>query len=121
MRKQVRWYAPGSESVPVSKKELLSLDQAGQIALLEKIDRLKKGKTQWNDLKSVKDDIFEIRAQVGNNHYRALAIQDSPVHIIILSCFYKNSQKTPQTEIKKAEKRKKNWEAGKNLLQTGKN
>lgn len=110
---QIRWFAPGGETTPVSKRELQSLDKVGQAALLEKISRLKQGQTRGKDLKAIRGDIFEIRAQVGNNHYRAMAIQDSPVHIIILSCFQKNSRKTPQEEIEKALLRHKVWKAGK--------
>ncbi|AQQ15564.1 Toxin HigB [Corynebacterium glaucum] len=112
-RMQVRWFALGGDAMPVSKKELQSLDKQGQAALLEKINRLKRGKSRSGDLRSIRDDIFEIRAQVGNNHYRAMAIQDSPVHIIILSCFYKNTQKTPMMEIDKAVERSKTWKARK--------
>lgn len=110
---QIRWYAPGTEQKPVSRREFESLDKQGQAALAEKLTRLKQGKTRREDLKEIRDDIFEVRARVGNNHYRLLAFQDSPVHIIVLSCFFKNTAKTPKQEINKAIERRKQWRAGK--------
>lgn len=108
-RYQIRWFAPGGETKPVSKKEFEALDKQGQAALLQKLVRLRRGETRGNDLKAIREDIFEIRAQVGNCHYRVLAFQDSPVHIIILSCFHKNTRKTPKHEIDKAVERRKVW------------
>lgn len=112
-RYQIRWYAPGGETTPVSKREFQALDKQGQAALLDKLSRMKRGETRRDDLKSIRGDIFEVRAQVGKRHYRALAFQDSPVHIIILSCFYKDTRKTPKPEIDKASERLKTWKSNK--------
>lgn len=111
-RNQIRWYAPGGETEPVSKKEFRSLTKEGQGALAARIKQLAQSRIGLSDLRHLRGDLYEIRAQVGNSHFRAIIIQDSPVHFIILSCFYKNQQKTPKQELAKAEQRLKRWRAG---------
>lgn len=106
---QIRWFAPGGETEPVSKREFKSLSKEGQAALATKIKRLAKAEIGLQDLRHVQGEIYEIRTQVGNNHFRAMVIQDSPVHFIILSCFYKNQNKTPKKEMEKAQQRLRRW------------
>ncbi|WP_311342602.1 type II toxin-antitoxin system RelE/ParE family toxin [Corynebacterium riegelii] len=108
-RNQIRWYAPGGESDPVSKREFKALSKEGQGALGAKLKRLAKAEIGLQDLRHIRGELYEVRVQVGGNHYRAMLIQDSPVHYIILSCFFKNQRKTPKTELQKAEQRLKNW------------
>ncbi|WP_423777120.1 type II toxin-antitoxin system RelE/ParE family toxin [Corynebacterium riegelii] len=108
-RNQIRWYAPGGESDPVSKREFKALSKEGQGALGAKLKRLAKAEIGVQDLRHIRGELYEVRVQVGGNHYRAMLIQDSPVHYIILSCFFKNQRKTPKTELQKAEQRLKNW------------
>lgn len=108
-RNQIRWFAPGGESEAVSKREFKALSKEGQGALAARIKQLAQAKIGLSDLRHLRGDLYEIRAQVGNNHYRAIVIQDTPVHFIILSCFFKNQQKTPKYELDKAEKRLKRW------------
>lgn len=106
---QIRWFAPGGETEPVSKREFKSLSKEGQAALATKIKRLAKAEIELQDLRHVQGEIYEIRTQVGNNHFRAMVIQDSPVHLKNLSCFYKNQNKTPKKELEKAQQRLRRW------------
>lgn len=108
-RNQIRWYSPAKGAMPVSKREYLELQKEGQEALYVQIRRLSRAEIRLQDLRHLTDGVYEIRVQVGRNHYRATLIQDSPVHFIILSCFYKNSQKTPKNELDKALQRAKEW------------
>lgn len=112
-KRQIRWFAPGGDSVPVSKREFESLDLQGRAALAEKLDRLRRAEIGLRDLRHLRDNIYEVRVRVGSNQYRATLIQDSPVHFIILSCFVKKSAKTPKQELDKAIERSKTWEQGK--------
>ncbi|QGU00993.1 Toxin HigB [Corynebacterium kalinowskii] len=112
-RNQIRWFAPGGEREPISKREFQSLEIEGQAALLQQIRKLQRSEIGLTDLRHLDGKIYEIRAQVRGNHYRATVVQDSDVHFIILSCFFKNQNKTPAKELKKAQQRYKEWLIGK--------
>ena len=55
------------------------------------------------------DDIWEVRAQSGNNIYRLLCFVEGQSVIILTNGFQKKTQKTPKNEIQLAEKRKMDW------------
>ena len=55
------------------------------------------------------DGLFEIRIQVSNNIYRVFCFFDEGNLVILLSGFQKKTQKTPQKEIKKAERLKQEY------------
>jgi phage-related protein len=55
------------------------------------------------------DDIWEVRVSVGNNIFRLLGFIQNQELIILTNSFQKKSQKTPQKEIKLAERRKKDY------------
>lgn len=112
-RNQIRWFAPGGEREPVSKQEFKALELEGQAALMYHIKRLQRAEIGLKDLRHLDGKIYEIRTQVRGNHYRATVIQDSDVHFIILSCFFKNQNKTPPNELKKARQLYKQWLEGK--------
>ena len=59
------------------------------------------------------DGIWEIRTQVGSNIFRVFCCFDEGNLVILLSGFQKKSQKTPQKEINKAAKLKKEYFDGK--------
>ncbi|MEI7596608.1 MAG: type II toxin-antitoxin system RelE/ParE family toxin [Bacteroidota bacterium] len=50
------------------------------------------------------DGLWEIRTQIDNNIYRIFCCFDEGNLVILLSGFQKKTQKTPQTEIDKAER-----------------
>lgn len=109
IRRQVRWYAP-QQQTPVTKKELNNLAKEGQGALLAAINRFQKGNPGVTP-RQVNEHLYEIRVQVGNNHFRALMFKDSPVHYVIVRVFFKNTQKTPPGDIDAALKRMNQWKA----------
>ena len=47
--------------------------------------------------------LFEVRVQVGNNIFRIFCFFDGNKFVVLLSGFQKKTQKTPRTEIKRAE------------------
>ncbi len=55
------------------------------------------------------DDIWEVRAQSGNNIFRLLCFIDGKKVIVLTNGFQKKTQKTPKSEIQLAEKRKLDW------------
>ena len=55
------------------------------------------------------DDIWEIRVQFGNNIFRLLGFFENKSLIILNHAFAKKTQKTPNKEIKLAEKRKREY------------
>jgi phage-related protein len=55
------------------------------------------------------DDIWEVRVQLGNNIFRFLGFIDGAELIILNHAFTKKTQKTAKKEIKRAERRKKDY------------
>lgn len=54
-------------------------------------------------------DLYEIRVSSGNNIFRILCFFDEGKLIVLLNGFQKKTQKTPPTEIERAEKLKKQY------------
>lgn len=66
-------------------------------------------------LKKITANIWEFRTYYSNTYYRLLAFWDSPDSLIIIcSIFIKTTQKTPQNEIEKAEKLRRQYFKEKN-------
>ena len=55
------------------------------------------------------DDIWEVRATLGNNTFRLLGFFDGPKLIVLTSGFAKKTNKVPKQEIKTAEERKHDY------------
>ena len=55
------------------------------------------------------DDIWEIRATLGNNTFRLLGFFDGPNLIVLTSGFAKKTNKVPKQEIETAEERKRDY------------
>ncbi|MCL2072469.1 MAG: type II toxin-antitoxin system RelE/ParE family toxin [Marinilabiliaceae bacterium] len=56
------------------------------------------------------DGLYEIRVQQGNDIFRIFCFFDEGQLVVLLNGFQKKSNKTPQTEIDKALKLKKEYE-----------
>ena len=80
--------------------------------LIEEIDIVPR--KYFKKLKGT-DDIWEIRAQQGNNIFRILSFFDGKDLVVLNHAFTKKSQKIPQKEIAFAEKRKRNYFKQKDL------
>ena len=57
------------------------------------------------------DDIWEIRVDVGRNTFRLLGFFQGRLTLYLTNYFQKKSQKTPQDEIRLAEKRKTEYQS----------
>ena len=53
------------------------------------------------------DDIWEVRATLGNNTFRLLGFFDGPKLIVLTSGFAKKTNKVPKQEVETAEERKR--------------
>ena len=53
-------------------------------------------------IKFIRDGIHEFRVNYGNNEFRIFFIYDGDTIVILFNCFRKKTQKTPNSEIKKA-------------------
>ena len=58
---------------------------------------------------SLGDGIFELRCKLGSNITRALYFFYAGRHIVVTNGFIKKTKKAPQSEIKLAKQRRKDW------------
>lgn len=64
-------------------------------------------------VKLIRNGLYEIRAEYNGNIYRVFFIFDNGNIVILFNGFQKKTQKTPETEIKKALKLKEEYYATK--------
>ncbi len=81
----------------------------GRAALAEVIHRRERGATARHEIKSLGDGLLELRVQVGRDPFRAVFFEDSPVHDVCVIAVYKNTNKLPQAELKRAHARRRRW------------
>ncbi|MGI8600067.1 MAG: type II toxin-antitoxin system RelE/ParE family toxin [Chitinophagaceae bacterium] len=84
----------------VQKKILWTLE------IVETIDRIPE--IYFKHLENT-DGLYEIRVQVGNNIYRIFCFFDKNYLVVVGHGFQKKTQTTPQQELDKAEKIKKQY------------
>lgn len=60
-------------------------------------------------IKFIRNGIYEFRVNYGNNEFRLLFTYDGDTIVILFNCFRKKTQKTPNSEIEKALKLKKEY------------
>lgn len=74
------------------------------------LDMLKtQERVNQNFVKHIRDGIFELRASHSGNIYRAFFIFDDGNIVMLFNGFQKKTQKTPNNEIEKALKLKKEY------------
>ncbi len=109
--REILFYRTGSNKCPVEDfLDTLSDREVKKVLwvlkLIKELERLPK---QYFKKLVNSDDIWEIRIQLGTNTYRLLGFIHKSNLVILTNGFTKKSQKTPKTEIKLAEKRKKEY------------
>ena len=78
------------------------------------IDMLKtQERVNTKIVKYLRDEIFELRAEHGNNIFRVFFIFDDGNVVLLFNGFQKKTQKTPEKEINKAIQLKKEYYEGK--------
>lgn len=53
-------------------------------------------------IKFIRDGLYEFRVSYGNNEFRIFFIYDGEVIVVLFNAFRKKTQKTPDSEIRKA-------------------
>ena len=114
---EVQFYETPSGHTPV-EESLMGLDVKGRAKVIRLIEILQEygNQTPQPYSKHLKDGIFELRGQVGNNISRVLYFFYDGGIIVLTNGFVKKTRKTPVDEIIKAinyrkdymERRKKN-------------
>jgi len=107
----IKFYRTESGNCPVEDfLNDLPEKQSKKIAWTLRVVRdLEKVPTQYlKKLKST-DDIWEVRATIGNNTFRLLGFFDGPKLIVLTSGFAKKTNKVPKQEIETAEERKRDY------------
>ena len=60
-------------------------------------------------IKFIRDGVYEFRVNYGNNEFRIFFIYDGETMVVLFNCFRKKTQKTPNSEIEKAIRLKKEY------------
>ena len=109
--KSILFYTTKSGKCPVkSYLDSLSDSQVTKITwVLKLIQELDQVPSKYFKKLADTDDIWEVRVDVGKNTFRLLGFLHGRELIILTNSFQKKSQKTPMSEIKLAEKRKKEF------------
>ncbi len=107
----IEFYRTESNKCPV-EDFLMSLPdkQSKKIAWTLRVVRdLENVPTEYLKKLTSTDDIWEVRATIGNNTFRLLGFFDGPKLIVLTSGFAKKSNKVPKRHIETAEERKQDY------------
>ena len=109
--REVRFYATESGDSPIEEfLDSLTGKQAQKVVwVLQLVEDLESVPRQYLKKMVGTDDIWEVRAQVGNNIFRLLGFFDGNQLMILTNGFAKKTQKTPRREIALAEQRKNDY------------
>lgn len=91
-----------------ARQEFESLDPEMQGRLLKVIDRFLAGQARRAEVDKLDDCIYEWRIRKGTNNFRILFFNWGHV-CVALTAFYKNQQKTPLADLKRANDRRRAW------------
>jgi len=98
--------APGRRSA--SQEEFLKLPPRARGELVDRMVRFVEGRTRFKDVDDLGGGIKELRVRLGNNHFRVLFFIDGRTPVA-LTCFCKNQQATPPTDLNRATRRMKSY------------
>ena len=107
----IKFYRTETENCPVEDflKDLPDKQSKKVAQTLRVVRDLEQVPTQYlKKLKST-EDIWEVRATLGNNTFRLLGFYDGPNLIVLTSGFAKKTNKVPKQEIETAEERKRDY------------
>ena len=92
----------------------MSLEDSAKKKVAYVLDMLKtQERLNKNFVKLIRDGIYELRVNHNGNIYRAFFIFDEGSIVMLFNGFQKKTQKTPESEIKKAIKLKNEYYASK--------
>ena len=106
MKREIIFYKNYFKEFYVAQNEKVRRKIAQTLVWLQTLDRL-----PVTILKSIegKKGLYEIRIEFGGDIFRVFCCFDKGVLVILLNGFQKKTQKTPQSEIDKAEKLMKEY------------
>ena len=109
--REIIFYQKGNGRSPVEEfLDELNATQAQKVLwVLKLIEELEDVPTQYFKKLVNTDDIWKVRALLGNNTFRMLGFLDGENIVILTNGFAKKSQKTPRKEIALAQQRKKEY------------
>lgn len=84
------------------------------IMILDIIEQLERVPESYLKYLSETDGLYEIRVQLGRRIFRIYCFFDGESVVILLCGFQKKTQKTPSSEIRKAQRLKKEYFEDKN-------
>jgi phage-related protein len=102
-------WVPGSAGgESPAEKEFLKLDPQARGALLDVIKHWLAGENTRSECEKIEDDLWELKTKLPpRNHYRILfCIRGRTCYG--LTAFFKNQQRTPEADKRRARKRRKN-------------
>ena len=107
----VIFYRTANGSSPVEEfLDSLTGKQAQKVLwVLRIVEELPSVPRQYFKKLTGTDDLWEVRAQMGNNTLRLLGFFDGVQLVVLTNGFAKKSQKTPAREIELAERRKRDY------------
>ena len=92
--------------------EKLSKDEMNKVR--RALDLFKvEDKVPRHFIKFIRDGVYEFRVNYGNNEFRIFFIYDGDTIVVLFNAFKKKTQKTPESEIKKAIKLNEEYYAAK--------
>ncbi|KAA9133565.1 type II toxin-antitoxin system RelE/ParE family toxin [Marinihelvus fidelis] len=114
--RQVVFYRTGSGRCPVTEfLDALDPRSAQKVSwVLQLVEELDEVPVQYFKKLTGSDGIWEVRARSGGNTYRVLGFLDGDRLVVLNHAFHKKTRKTPQSDIRKAEHRKRDYLARKN-------
>jgi phage-related protein len=114
-KRDLAWWSsePGARRKAEEEFRRLPDDMQGQ--LLGAIKRYMDDASRPGDTTKLDEHIWEWRAHKGNNHFRVLFFVWGHI-CVALTAFYKNQQKTPPEDLKRANDRRKRWVAARGAV-----
>lgn len=89
---------------------ILTLDDGAKKKIFYVLDMLKtQDRVSEKFVKAIRDGVYELRAEYESNIYRVFFCFDDGNIVILFNGFQKKTQKTPESEIKKAIQLKNNY------------
>jgi phage-related protein len=109
VRRKWIWFRNTREGRSPAREEFDALPPVARAQLSVRIDRYLAGETRYKDVDSLGDGILELRVRLGSNHYRVLFMLWGS-HCVALTAFFKNQQKTPPADLRRAKTRAARWQ-----------
>jgi phage-related protein len=109
--KTIKFYRTESGHCPVEEfLDSLQGKQAQKVVwVLQLIEEIDPAPVKFFKKLVATDDIWEVRVQSGSNIFRLLGFLDGDELIVLNHAFQKKTRKTPKSDIRKAELRKRDY------------